>query len=98
MHCVGAEKADLSFRPQLPPGIIGLSFRLRYQGRVLMASIREHQASYSLVSGEPMAILHYGESVTVGDSPVTLDIPVLSPLPSPSQPAGREPQSRRART
>jgi alpha,alpha-trehalose phosphorylase len=92
------EWAALAFRPQLPPGIIGLSFRLRYRGRVLMVSIREHQASYSLVSGEPLAILHYGESVTVGDSPVSLDIPIPSPLPSPSQPAGREVQSRRART
>jgi alpha,alpha-trehalose phosphorylase len=88
----------LSFRPQLPPGIAGLSFRLRYRGRVLHVSVRGSKAAYSLLSGEPLALTHYETKVTVGTAPTSLDIPAAPPLPPPSQPAGRVPQSRRERS
>jgi alpha,alpha-trehalose phosphorylase len=87
----------LSFRPRLPPGIAGLSFRLRYRGRVLHVSVRGAQATYSLLSGEPLALTHYGTTVTIGTTGTSLDIPAIPPLPPPSQPAGRVPQSRRER-
>jgi alpha,alpha-trehalose phosphorylase len=87
----------LSFRPQLPPGIAGLSFRLRYRGRVLHVSVRAGKATYCLVSGEPLKLAHYETAVTVGTAPTSLDIPAVPPLPPPSQPAGRVPQSRRDR-
>ncbi len=88
----------ICFRPQLPPGIMRLSFRLRFRGRVLHVEVRSGTAKYSLVSGPDMDIAHYGDVVTIGDKPVSLDIPTLQPLPPPSQPPGRTPQSRRAQT
>jgi alpha,alpha-trehalose phosphorylase len=91
------DDGELLFRPQLPPGIVGLSFRLRYRGRVLHVSVRGGKAEYSLLSGEPLALRHYESEVTVEESPVTLDIPAVAPSSSPAQPAGREPLSRRAR-
>ncbi|HEX4831296.1 MAG TPA: glycosyl hydrolase family 65 protein [Trebonia sp.] len=92
MRCTGE---GLSFRPQLPPGISGLSFRLRYRDRVVQVSVRDGSAQYTLKSGDPLTVRHYGDTVTVGTEPVSLDIPSVPPLPAPSQPAGRVPQSRR---
>jgi hypothetical protein len=43
-----------------------------------------------------MPITHHGQQVSLGTDPVTVDIPPIEPLPSPSQPAGRVPQSRRS--
>jgi alpha,alpha-trehalose phosphorylase len=94
MRC---DHGELSFRPQLPPGIVGLSFRLRYRGRALHVSVREGRAEYSLLSGDPLSLRHYDTSVTVEASPVSLDIPGITPLHPPSQPYGRMPLSRRSR-
>ena len=87
----------LMFSPRLPPGISGLSFRLRYRGRIVHVEVRSGAARYTLLSGAPMPIAHHGKQVSLGRETVTLDIPVTEPLPSPSQPAGRVPQSRRNR-
>lgn len=87
----------LSFRPQVPPGIVGLSFRLRYRGRMLHVAIRSGMAEYCLLSGPPLEIAHYDVPVTVGPQAVTREIPQVPLPPTPSQPAGRTPQSRRAR-
>jgi alpha,alpha-trehalose phosphorylase len=87
----------LNFRPQLPPGIVGLSFRMRFLGRILHVEVRGCTAQYCLLSGDELDVTHYGELVTVGEKPVSLEIPVPKPLPEPSQPAGRAPQARRAR-
>jgi alpha,alpha-trehalose phosphorylase len=94
MRCDGG---TLSFRPRLPPGIVGLSFRMRYRGRIVHVEARSGEAHYSLLSGKPLPILHHGEQVTLGAETVTLAIPPIEPLPSPTQPPGRVPQSRRAR-
>jgi len=87
----------LSFAPRLPPGIVGLSFRLRYRGRVVHVQARSDKAHYSLISGDPMPIAHHGHQVTLGADTITLDIPPLTALPSPAQPFGRAPQIRRGR-
>jgi alpha,alpha-trehalose phosphorylase len=76
---------------------VGLSFRLRYRGRIIHVEVRSRTAKYSLLSGDPMPITHHGQQVSLGTDPVTLDIPSIEPLPSPSQPVGRVPQSRRSR-
>jgi len=94
MRCAAG---SLSFAPRLPPGIVGLSFRLRYRGRVLHVEARSGEAHYSLLSGDPVAITHHGQQLTLGEETVTLDIPPIEPLPAPTQPAGRVPQSRRNR-
>ena len=87
---------QLMFSPRLPPGIVGLSFRLRYRDRIVHVEVRSREATYSLLSGDPMPITHHGQQVSLGTDPVTVDIPPIEPLPSPSQPAGRVPQSRRS--
>jgi alpha,alpha-trehalose phosphorylase len=86
----------ISFRPQLPPGIMGLSFRLRYRGRVLHLEVRGGEAKYTVLSGPDLVVKHYDDAVTIGEKTVTLDIPACQPPPPPSQPAGRAPQTRRA--
>jgi alpha,alpha-trehalose phosphorylase len=87
----------LSFSPRLPPGIVGLSFRMRHRGRIVHVEVRSGTASYSLLSGDPLPITHHGQQVKLGRQAVTLDIPPIEPLPSPSQPPGRAPLSRRSR-
>jgi alpha,alpha-trehalose phosphorylase len=89
------EEGVLAFRPRLPPGIVGLAFRMRCRGRIVLVEARSGQAHYSLLAGDPMPIMHHGEKLTLGEDTLTLDIPPVEPLPSPSQPHGREPQSRR---
>jgi alpha,alpha-trehalose phosphorylase len=87
----------LSFRPQLPPGIMGLSFRVRFWGRIVHVALRSGTAEYCVLSGPPVDIAHYEETIRVGPEAVTREIPRLTMSPEPSQPAGRRPQSRRAR-
>ena len=92
-----AYKGHLTFAPRLPSGIVGLSFRMRYLGRTLRVETRADKAHYTLLAGDPLPITHHGKQVTLGTEQVIMDIPPLEPLPSPSQPAGRTPQSRRGR-
>jgi len=87
----------LSFRPQLPPGINGLSFRVRFRGRVVRVAVHSGTAEYCVLSGPPVDIAHYEETIRVGRQTVSRQIPGRPVLPPPSQPVGREPQSRRAR-
>jgi alpha,alpha-trehalose phosphorylase len=90
-------EGNLCFSPKLPPGILGLSFRLRYRGRIVKVSVRDHVATYSLLVGDPLDISHYGQPATVTDKELTLDTPASVQLPPPTQPPGRVPQSHRAR-
>jgi alpha,alpha-trehalose phosphorylase len=94
----GTGTDGLSFSPSLPPGLAGLSFRLRYRGRIVRVAVRQGAASYSLLHGDPLPIKHYGQPVTVGPDETTLEIPLAPPPPPPSQPPGRLPQLRHART
>jgi alpha,alpha-trehalose phosphorylase len=92
-----AGQDGLAFSPSLPPGLAGLSFRMRYRERIVRVAVRRGVASYSLLAGDPLPITHHGQSVTIGPDEVTLDLPAPPSLPSPSQPPGRVPQSRRGR-
>jgi alpha,alpha-trehalose phosphorylase len=87
----------LCFSPKLPPGIIGLKFRMHYRDRIVLVSVHDHGASYSLLDGKPLEISHYGDALTVGKKEVTRDIPAPATYPPPSQPAGRVPQPHRIR-
>ena len=87
----------LCFSPKLPPGIVGLSFRMRYRGRIVLVSVRGQAATYSVLTGEPLDIMHHGEPATISDKELTLDIPAPVHLPPPTQPPGRVPQPHRAR-
>ena len=58
----------LHFKPQLPAQLPRLSFRLSYRGRVLQFSADQQQASYQLISGEPLTLFHNGETLTLSGS------------------------------
>jgi alpha,alpha-trehalose phosphorylase len=90
--------SQLCYAPKLPPGIVGLTFRMRFQGRIVRVSISGQGATYSLLCGDPLEIRHYLQSVTITDKEQTLDIPPAVPLPRPTQPPGRVPQPHRARS
>jgi alpha,alpha-trehalose phosphorylase len=84
--------------PQLPPGLAGLCFRMRYRGRIIRVDVRHGEAKYSLISGDPLPLGHHGKQVTVGPDEVKLPIPAPPTLPSPTQPAGRVPATRHGRS
>jgi alpha,alpha-trehalose phosphorylase len=88
----------LSFSPRLPPGLTALSFRLRYRARLLCVEVRDQQATYRLISGDPISVHHHGQSFTLGEDPVELDIPLIEGVPRPAQPHGRAPQPHRTRS
>ena len=58
----------LHFKPQLPAQLPRLSFRLSYRGRVLQFSADQQQASYQLISGEPLTLFHYAEALALSGS------------------------------
>ena len=60
-----------------------------------MVNVRHHEASYRLLSGDPLPITHHGNPVTVGPDMVTHDIPPLKSRRAPAQPPGRAPQPRK---
>ena len=82
----------LCFAPRLPEQLSRIAFRLTVRGRCLVVAIAPDVATYSLIEGEPLALAHHGEELTVEvDRPVERAVPPLVPRPRPSQPAGREP-------
>jgi alpha,alpha-trehalose phosphorylase len=87
----------LAFSPQLPPGLAGVCFRMRYRGRIIRVDVRHRGATYRLISGDPLPIVHHGEPLTVGSQDKTLPLPAPPVLPAPTQPPGRIPASRRGR-
>ncbi|MBV9856031.1 MAG: glycoside hydrolase family 65 protein [Streptosporangiaceae bacterium] len=95
MRCGPETTRALSFSPRLPPGIAGLTFRLRYRGRLLQVAIRPGKAEYSLLDGDPIPLGHHEQEITLGTDPITLDIPPIEAGPPPEQPPGRKPLSRR---
>jgi alpha,alpha-trehalose phosphorylase len=87
----------LAFSPRLPLGLTGLTFRLRYRGRLICVEIHADKARYTLLSGDPLTISHHGQQTTLGEQTLTMTIPPVEPTPSPSQPPGREPLAQRNR-
>ncbi len=86
---------DLSFAPRLPERLAHLRFRLRYRGRLLEVEVRDHEAAYRLLDGEPLTISHFGERIEIGKKVVERKAPPLPPVEPVSQPAHRVPERRR---
>jgi alpha,alpha-trehalose phosphorylase len=88
--------AGLSFAPRLPPGLTRLAFGLHLAGGMLRVEVSSAAATYSINSGKPLELLHYGQPVQVSeDQPATCPIPDMAPLgPRPTQPPGRAPRRR----
>jgi alpha,alpha-trehalose phosphorylase len=85
----------VAFAPRLPSRLTRLSFRLVYRGRRLRVSVDHEGADYELLDGDPLTVLHHGESLTLStDAPHRRTLPPLPHRPAPQQPPGREPRSR----
>ncbi|HET6486149.1 MAG TPA: beta-phosphoglucomutase [Spirochaetia bacterium] len=55
--------ARLSFAPRLPRSWNSLRFRLRFQSRLLEVTLTSREATYHLLEGEPLSILHEGREL-----------------------------------
>jgi alpha,alpha-trehalose phosphorylase len=85
----------LSFAPRLPSRLTRLSFGLLYQGRRLRVGVLSERASYELIEGKPLTIVHHGEKLTVQAGSVqSREIPALQARATPTPPPGREPPRR----
>jgi alpha,alpha-trehalose phosphorylase len=85
----------LSFAPRLPQALSRLAFRLCFRGRRLLVEIAQGRATYSLMQGASLEIVHHGERVTVEEAqPLSRRIPAPPKHEPPSQPAGRAPARR----
>jgi alpha,alpha-trehalose phosphorylase len=89
-----ARNGTLTFAPRLPSAITRLVFRLWYRQRCLTVSATAEEATYALVRGEPLELIHHGEALVVTSEPVSRPIPPPAPRPRPTQPPGRDPASR----
>ena len=91
----------LAFAPRLPSRLARLAFRLLYRGRRLRVEIHPHHASYELLDGEPLELLHHGERFTLGPgAPDTRPLPELhegARGPSRRRGASRRGATRRPR-
>jgi alpha,alpha-trehalose phosphorylase len=86
----------LSFAPRLPEALTRLTFRLCWRERRLCVEVTHEQATYSLLKGSAMEIVHHGRKATVEEqAPLIRSIPRAPAGEPPSQPAGRAPQRRR---
>jgi alpha,alpha-trehalose phosphorylase len=82
----------LSFAPRLPSRLTRLSFGLLYRGRKLRVEVSGDEATYSLLDGEPLELIHDGDAITVTQkSPITKPLAPVPHWPEPRQPPGREP-------
>jgi alpha,alpha-trehalose phosphorylase len=89
----------LSFAPRLPKQIERLAFRLLFRGCSLHVEVKAKEAAYRQLDGAPLTIKHYGEEITlaVGET-VTCSIEMREAGPRPTQPMGRSPIARQARS
>ena len=85
----------MSFTPRLPQALARLAFRLCVRDHALLVEVGRGQATYSLLQGSSLAIVHHGEKATVrAKRPVTRPIPPAPAMEKVSQPAGRAPRRR----
>jgi alpha,alpha-trehalose phosphorylase len=87
----------LSFVPRLPQALTRLAFNLRARKTTrLRIEVEPTQATYTLLTGEPLDLDHHGNPITVtADQPVQCPIPPADQLEPPTQPRGRAPRRRR---
>jgi alpha,alpha-trehalose phosphorylase len=87
----------LSFTPRLPQALSRVAFRLCFRGRRLMVKVEHRRATYSLLEGSSLEIIHHGKKTTVEEQrPSIRRIPPPPTRKTPIQPPGRAPQRRQA--
>jgi len=94
----GFRDADgtFSFAPRLPGGLTRLAFTLLIRDRRLRVEVTHAEARYTLADGDPLEIVHHGQTVSLSaGKPQARPLPAVPSRPRPSQPPGREPARRR---
>jgi alpha,alpha-trehalose phosphorylase len=88
----------ISFMPRLPMALTRLAFNIRCRKDTkLSVEVDRKQATYRLLTGEPLELKHHGQPVTVtSDHPLKCPIPPPPSLETPTQPPGRAPVRRGA--
>ncbi|MET9340430.1 glycosyl hydrolase family 65 protein [Nonomuraea sp. NPDC003804] len=94
-----SRRGGLTFAPRLPDGLSRLGFTIVMRGSRLAVRVDQGSATYTLLDGDPLPLLHHGKPITVAHgSPVTCPVPAPPPATAaPRQPRGREPARRRLR-
>jgi alpha,alpha-trehalose phosphorylase len=86
-----------SFAPRLPQGLTRLAFTVLFGGHRLHVEISQEAARYLLADGNPLAITHHGEKLTLAPGkPQERPVSRALSRPRPAQPPGRAPQLRQA--
>ena len=81
----------LLFNPHLPRGINRLCFRMLFQGRLIKVTIQPKHATYELVEGDEIDLLHGEESFTLkSNTPVEFTIHPPTYMPPIQRPYGRD--------
>ncbi|HTU79508.1 MAG TPA: glycosyl hydrolase family 65 protein [Solirubrobacteraceae bacterium] len=85
----------LSFAPRLPQALSRLTFRLCFRERRLLVEVEHTRATYSLLQGSALEIVHHGRKATVEPQrALRRSIPAPPVREAPTQPAGRAPRRR----
>ncbi len=93
------QDGSISFVPRLPDALGRLAFHLMFRGSRLRVEVTATEATYRLLDGSPLTVRHHGEEIILAvDAPVTRNIPPIKVGPRPTQPPGRVPIAREART
>ncbi len=87
---------QLTFAPRLPSNLSRLTFGLDFRGTCLRVEVKKQEATYTILDGGSLDIVHHGVSISVSpEKPVTQPIPPANPMAAPTQPFGRAPTRRR---
>jgi alpha,alpha-trehalose phosphorylase len=87
---------DITFLPRLPGALARLRFKVRCRGRALTVEVTPPAATYTLIEGADLEIVHHGRHVKlVRGHPRECPIPSPPALERPTQPRGRQPARRR---
>ena len=91
------QNGSLCFAPRLPDALERLAFHILFRGSRLRIEVSAQDATYRLLDGSPLKVLHHGEEIFLTeDMAITRLIPDIQIQvgPRPSQPPGRAPMAR----
>jgi alpha,alpha-trehalose phosphorylase len=90
---------SLFFAPRLPEEMVRLAFHIQFRDSRLRVEVTATEARYRLLDGSPLSVHHHGEEIFLPlKEAITRPIPPIKAGPRPSQPPGRAPIPRKART
>ena len=90
---------SLAFAPRMPEGITRIAFHVVFRNRCIGVGITAAEVRYALLEGEPLAIWHESENITLSTQEAVIrPTPRIQAGPRPKQPPGRTPLKRAARS